>query len=64
MCKIIIGNKADVSDSERQVSRSEGEALAKKYGIQFLESSAKNNININEIFETLGHEIKKYLKES
>lgn len=64
MCKIIVGNKADVPDSQRQVSKAEGEALAKKYGIPFLESSAKNNTNINEIFETLGRDIKKYLKES
>jgi len=35
-----------VADSERQVSRSEGEALAKKYGVQFIESSAKDNLNI------------------
>lgn len=44
--KIIVGNKSDVADSERQVSKAEGEALAKKYGVQFLESSAKDNYNI------------------
>lgn len=34
--KVIVGNKADVPDSERQVSKAEGEALAKKYGVQFI----------------------------
>lgn len=41
MCKIIVGNKADCKEGERQVSRAEGEALAKKYGVPFIESSAK-----------------------
>ncbi len=62
--KIIVGNKSDVADSERQVSRAEGEALAKKYGVQFLESSAKDNFCISEIFTELGQSIKKNLGES
>ena len=36
MSKIIIGNKSDCSDAERQVTREEGVALAQKYGIDFL----------------------------
>ncbi len=41
----------------------EGEALAKKYGVQFLESSAKDNYNISQIFTQIGHSIKKNLGE-
>lgn len=59
-----MGNKSDVSDSERQVSKSEGEALAKRYGVQFMESSAKDNLNISEIFNILGNQICKNLVES
>jgi GTPase SAR1 family protein len=62
--KIVVGNKSDVQDSERQVSKSEGEALAKKYGVEFLESSAKDNYNIGEIFNILGHQIKKNLTDT
>lgn len=55
--KIIVGNKSDVPDSERQVAKAEGEALAKRYGVEFLESSAKENYNIAEIFSILGEKI-------
>lgn len=56
--KIIVGNKSDVPESQRQVSKAEGQALAKKYNVQFLESSAKDNFNISEIFNILGQQIK------
>lgn len=46
MCKIIVGNKSDCKDTERQVSKEEGMALAKRYGVEFIESSAKDNSNI------------------
>ena len=39
--KIIVGNKCDCSEAERSVTREEGEALAQKYGVDFLETSAK-----------------------
>ena len=64
IAKLIIGNKSDVSDSERQVSRSEGEALAKKFGISFLETSAKDNINITEAFHMIGGLMKNNLRDS
>ena len=35
----------------RVVEISEGEKLAEKYGISFIETSAKSNINITELFE-------------
>jgi Ras-related protein Rab-8A len=58
MCKIIVGNKSDCKETERQVAFSEGSALAKKYGVAFLESSAKDNYNISEIFSSIGKAIK------
>lgn len=47
ICKIIVGNKSDVSENDRQVSKAEGQALAAKYGISFIESSARDNTNIS-----------------
>ncbi len=44
---VIVGQKLDL-DKERRVSRAEGEALAKKLGAAFLESSAKDNQNVGE----------------
>lgn len=45
------------------MSKAEGEALARQYGVQFLESSAKDNYNISEIFTQLGQNIRKSLGE-
>jgi Ras-related protein Rab-8A len=58
MCKIMVGNKADSKESDRQVTTAEGAALAKKYGVSFMECSAKDNFNISEIFATIGKPIK------
>ena len=52
---ILIGTKCDLD--KREVSEEEGQNLGKQYGYKFLETSAKDNININETFETLVSEI-------
>ncbi|CAK9785437.1 ras-domain-containing protein [Cutaneotrichosporon oleaginosum] len=49
---VIVGQKVDL-DKERRVSKAEGEALAKKLGAAFLESSAKDNKNVDRAFEAL-----------
>ncbi|XP_062566070.1 ras-related protein Rap-2c-like [Saccostrea cucullata] len=46
---ILVGNKADL-DHQREVPRSEGEALGQMWGCPFLETSAKITQNVNEIF--------------
>ena len=51
--KILIGNKNDLED-ERDISPDEGKAFANRNGMQFIETSAKMNTNVNEAFETLG----------
>lgn len=56
--KIIIGNKCDCLEGERQVTCAEGEGLAKKYGLKFLETSAKDNFNISQIFKQIGQDIR------
>ena len=42
---MIVGNKSDADENSRQVSTSEGQALADKWGIQFMETSAKGNVD-------------------
>ena len=37
----------------REVKTEEGEAFANRNGIQFMETSAKMNVNVNEAFEAL-----------
>ena len=51
--KILIGNKNDLED-ERDISPDEGKSFANRNGMQFMETSAKMNTNVNEAFETLG----------
>lgn len=63
MCKVIVGNKVDCKETERQVSFAEGTALASKYNVPFVECSAKDNYNISEIFTTIGKPIKERLIE-
>ncbi|XP_030322491.1 ras-related protein Rab-8A isoform X1 [Calypte anna] len=46
--KMILGNKCDAND-KRQVSREQGEKLAASFGIKFMETSAKANINIENV---------------
>lgn len=56
--KIIVGNKIDCTPEERQVSKKEGEELAAKYGLKHVETSAKENTNIMELFSTLAQQMK------
>ncbi|NVM31538.1 MAG: GTP-binding protein [Candidatus Helarchaeota archaeon] len=46
----IIGNKLDLP---RKISRFDGNELAKKLNLQFTETSAKNGVNIDFVFEQL-----------
>jgi small GTP-binding protein len=46
---ILIGNKADI-DTDRQVSIAEGKQFATKNNMEFFETSAKNQINIDNVF--------------
>lgn len=58
--KILIGNKCD--DVERRVvDRERGAELAREYGLKFMETSAKNSVNVDEAFMTLARDIKKRL---
>ena len=50
--KILIGNKCDLVE-ERDISKDEGEAFAMRNGMQYIETSAKINTNVNEAFEAL-----------
>ena len=50
---IIVGNKCDVEDGERQVTIEEGENYAKNKGYHFYETSAKTGQNIQEAFNDI-----------
>ncbi|NXS07679.1 DIRA2 protein, partial [Neodrepanis coruscans] len=49
---MLVGNKND-ENQNREVDRSEGEAMAKKWKCAFMETSAKMNHNVKELFQEL-----------
>jgi len=55
---VICGNKCDL-ETERQVSKNEGQELAKSFESPFMETSAKARINVEESFFELVREIRK-----
>jgi len=55
--KLLVGNKSDL-EQNRQVSYEEGKAYADQLGIKFLETSAKNSVNVESSFFTMANEIK------
>ncbi|XP_052478122.1 ras-related protein RABE1c-like isoform X2 [Gossypium raimondii] len=62
--KVLVGNKADMDESKRAVPTSKGQALADEYGIKFFETSAKTNLNVEEVFFSIARDIKQRLTES
>jgi GTPase KRas protein len=59
---ILIANKCDL-EFERQVGMNEGRDLAKHLGCRFIETSAKQRINVDEAFSNLVREIRRYNRE-
>jgi len=49
---MLVGNKSD-KVTEREVSREEGASLSKKFGCEFIESSAKTCVNVERAFYTV-----------
>lgn len=55
--RVIIGNKADTEDSDRQVTLEEGGKLAEGYGVSFCETSAKSGANVEKMFHLMAKQI-------
>jgi len=54
---VLVGNKCDLAD-QRMITTDQGEELARKFGgCAFLEASAKNKINVEQIFYDLIRQI-------
>ena len=52
---ILIGNKNDISP--RKISPTEGQEYADKLGFKYMETSAKQNVNVKEAFDYIIEEI-------
>ncbi|XP_032990629.1 ras-related protein Rab-3D isoform X2 [Rhinolophus ferrumequinum] len=60
---ILVGNKCDLED-ERVVPAEDGRRLAEDLGFEFFEASAKENINVKQVFERLVDVICEKMNES
>ena len=50
---ILVGNKLDLSDERREVQTEEAEALARSWGVPYVETSAKTKVNVERVFYDL-----------
>ena len=53
---VIVGNKCDLPDSQRKVSKVEGQKLANNLGVSFMEVSALTRVNVKEAFIQVVHD--------
>jgi len=49
---MLVGNKCDKTN-EREVTKEEGAALARQFGCEFIETSAKTALNVERLFMNL-----------
>lgn len=59
---VLVGSKIDL-EKDRQVSEKLGREMADKFNLPFVETSAKDNENIEKVFEDLAKNIAKTMKE-
>ncbi|THU80201.1 ras-domain-containing protein [Dendrothele bispora CBS 962.96] len=59
---VIVGNKCDL-EAQREVGMNEGRDIARAFGCKFLETSAKERINVDEAFNDTIREIRRHNKQ-
>lgn len=59
---ILVGNKCDLNIT-REVTKEEGKAMADKYQMDFLEASAKNRTNSDDVFYNVLHRVVELARE-
>jgi len=47
---ILVGNKLDLCDDRREVGQDEAEALARSWGVPYVETSAKTKMNVDKVY--------------
>lgn len=62
MIMVLLGNKSDVKDSDREISYEEGAEFAKNEGMIFMETSAKSSENVDVVFYQTSQDICNLIK--
>lgn len=57
---VLVGNKSDL-DEKRKITYEQGKAFADKHGMVFVETSAKDRVNIDEVFSIVANNIVKQI---
>lgn len=60
MIIFIVGNKVDNLE-DRKISHEEAKIFAEKYKAQYIETSAKNDVGVNELFDSVFNSLLKKL---
>ena len=63
LINFLVGNKTDLED-ERQIKKKDAEEFAKSRDLFFLETSAKNNDNVEKLFEYFTYKLIRYFKKN
>lgn len=58
--RLLVGNKCDL-EGKRQVDYAVAKKFAKDIGVSFVETSAKNDINVDDVFYTMVEELNEKL---
>ena len=53
---MVVGNKLDMADEERSVDKQTAEDFCQREGMQFIETSARDNLNVEDAFRQLATE--------
>ncbi|KAJ2703078.1 Ras GTPase [Coemansia spiralis] len=61
---VLVGNKCDLAECEREVSAKEGTELARRARSGFYEASARENIRVDDVFTQCVRRIKRLRKEA
>eukprot|EP00742_Colponemidia_sp_Colp-10_P024383 GILJ01029255.1.p1 GENE.GILJ01029255.1~~GILJ01029255.1.p1 ORF type:complete len:286 (-),score=36.62 GILJ01029255.1:230-1021(-) len=54
---VLCGTKSDISSEKREVSTAEAQEFANQHGMAFFETSAKRDVNVQELFFSVAHSI-------
>ncbi|KAF2742234.1 rheb small monomeric GTPase RhbA [Sporormia fimetaria CBS 119925] len=56
---VIVGNKSDLNPAQRQVTKEDGQALARDFNCAWTEASARYNENVQKAFDLMIGEVEK-----